>query len=450
MDDAERWAERQWGGVALGDRRRTRRVVSMGAAMATQPAAGLPAQMGDWAGVKAAYRLLERPEVTLAATTGPHGAATQRAATTAEGPVLFVHDDTVIDLSSHAAMTGRGRIGDDRGRGFMAHSCLALRPGAAADEVLGLAAMTAWARPAAGQAKGQSQAARQARRTEADVWAETVEAVGPAPAGATWVSVGDRGADIFSHLARARAQGWHTLVRIAQDRCLADGGHLVDRLRGLAPMARRRIPPPREEDRRPRQDTWADVAWAQVTVQPARHRPDRSPPIPCTAIRVWTETTEWLLLSTLPATDEAAVAERIDWYERRWVIEEFHKALKTGCRVEARQVRDRERFLPLLGLLAVVAVRLLQLRAEARRDPDAPSAEDPATVTLLAKAIGLPRDDLATRRGFHRGLARLGGFLARRGDGQPGWQTLWRGAQRLTLLLLGANLATHSHEPGSG
>jgi hypothetical protein len=187
----------------------------------------------------------------------------------------------------------------------------------------------------------------------------------------------------------------------------------------------------------------AEVAWTQVEVRPARLRCDRSPPIPCTAIRVWAEAAEWLLLSTVPAVSEAEVAERIGWYERRWLCEEFHKARKTGCRIEARQVRDCDRFLPLLGCLAVISVRLLQLRAEARRDPDAPTDEDPNTIALLASALGVPREDLGTRRGFHRGVARLGGFLAvavtASLDGRQCGSAL--GAQRLVLMLLGAERA---------
>ncbi|MDO9714778.1 hypothetical protein, partial [Paracraurococcus lichenis] len=92
----------------------------------------------------------------------------------------------------------------------------------------------------------------------------TVEAVGPVPEGATWVSVGDRGADVFSHLARARGIGWHVLVRVVQNRRLGEGGHLVDRLRSLTPMARRRILPRGDGGRGPRQETWAEVAWTQV------------------------------------------------------------------------------------------------------------------------------------------------------------------------------------------
>jgi hypothetical protein len=171
--------------------------------------------------------------VTLEAVTGQHRAATREAAAGARGLVLFVHDDTVVDLSSHWAMAGRGRIGDDRGRGLIAHSCLALLPGEAADEVLGLAALAAWARPDEPQAQTETRAERNLRRTEADVWAAAVEAVGPAPEAATWVSVGDRGADVFSHLARARAVGWHALVRVVQNRRVAGGGHLVSLLRGL-------------------------------------------------------------------------------------------------------------------------------------------------------------------------------------------------------------------------
>lgn len=446
MEDVGAWAERQWGGVDLGDKRRTHRAVAMGAAMAEQPSAGLPRQTGGWSAAKAAYRLLDRPEATLEAVTAPHRAETRRAAQAASGPVLFVHDDTTIDLSDHHAMEGRGRIGDDRGRGLLAHGCLAVALGPDADAVLGLAAIAAWSRPEGSAARGESKAERNARRTEADVWAECVEAVGPCPEGATWVSVGDRGADVFSHLDRARALGWHALVRVCQNRRIEGGGGLVDELRALPPMSRRRIPV-REGGRRG--ETEASVAWTGLVVRPARLRRDGRAPLPCAGIRVWADGVEWLLLSTLPVETGAEAQERVGRYARRWLVEEFHKGLKSGCRLEARQVRTAGRFLPLLGFLAVVAVRPLQVRDAARVRPEAPAGEARETVALLAAALGVPEAEVSTARGFHRGVARsgvplgttLGGFLARKGDGEPGWQTLWGGFERFALILLGADLA---------
>ena len=126
--------------------------------------------------------------------------------------VLMVHDDTTLDFSTHRRLKAAGRVGDDRGTGFLAHSCLAVLP---AGETLGLAHQAIWARPPKG-------VARQSR--ESAVWAETVVTIGRPPVGTLFVSVADRGADIFEHLESVRETGWDAVVRAAQDRRLVTGG----------------------------------------------------------------------------------------------------------------------------------------------------------------------------------------------------------------------------------
>ncbi len=372
-----------------------------------------------------------------------HRAAVRHDAEAADGPVLFVQDDSCIDLTMHNAMTGRGRIGNDGGFGFVAHSCLAVVPGSPADTILGLADQTVWARTEPPRRNQESRATRRRRRTEADVWAERIESIGPCPAHALWVSVGDRAADVFSHFDRARAIGWHCLVRVCQDR-RTDTGHLLETLRGLPVMATRAVT---VRDGFKRQQTVVAVAWTALTLLPARLRRDARSPLPCVGLRVWDDRLEWLLVTTLPVPDAAAAQEKVDWYCRRWLVEEFHKALKTGCRLEDRQVRTADRFFPLMGFLSVVAVRLLQLRQDARNAPEAPVADAPDTVVLLARALKVDPATVATNRDFHRGIARLGGFLARKSDGEPGWQSLWLGFERFFLILLGAQLAAEIHEP---
>jgi len=212
MDDAETWSEQQWGPVDLGDARRTRRAVALGTGMARAPGAGLPKQTAGWAGLKGAYRLLDRPEASLEAVTAPHRAAVCSAAATSDGAVLFVHDDTTIDLTRHNAMQGRGRIGNDGGFGCLAHSCLALAPTSSGTRILGLASQTAWTRrhpPAKGN---ETPTQRRTRRTEADIWAECIAGIGPCPPGAVWVSVGDRGADVF-----AQPPFWKAAWALASD-----------------------------------------------------------------------------------------------------------------------------------------------------------------------------------------------------------------------------------------
>jgi hypothetical protein len=121
------------------------------------------------------------------------------------------------------------------------------------------------------------------------------------------------------------------------------------------------------------------------------------------------------------------------------LVEEYHKCLKTGCRVESRLYRTGDRLAPVIGLLAVLAVRLLQLKMAARTDPEQPAGGAvPATWLAALPRIVKSRRPIRTTREFFHSLAALGGFLRRRGDGEPGWQTIWRGLQTLLLCLRGA------------
>ena len=143
---------------------------------------------------------------------------------------------------------------------------------------------------------------------------------------------------------------------------------------------------------------------------------------------------EWLLLTTRPVESLDQALEIIAWYARRWIVEEFHKAWKTGCRAEQRRLEEADRLVPLLGALAIVAVRLLGLRDAARCDGAAPADVPATTIKILAAKLQRPAECFATNRDFLRGVARLGGFLARKSDGEPGWQTIWKGWFVLTRL----------------
>jgi hypothetical protein len=432
------WSRAQWGEVELGDERRERRAVAVGAAFADASARSLPQQQQSRAAAQATYRLMDCEDVTHAALLEPHLKATRQAAQAlGPAPVLFIQDQSYLDFTHRTSLAGVGRIGNDRGRGFCLHTCLALE--AYSGAVLGLAGQSFWARSEPAPV-GESRSQRARRRTEADRWAETLEAIGPAPQGATWVSVADRGADVYAHLARARAIGWHCLVRACQDRALEEGGHLLEQVRGLEPMSQRtvRVGPKRRDER------VLQVAWGAVHLLPPKGPAGRGlppEPLPVWLIRVWDEKVEWVLVSTLPVEDQASAAERIEWYSRRWTIEDYHKGLKTGCRIEASQLRTAERFGALLGFAALVAVRLLQLRDRAHQAPGAPVSESLLSQKVLAARLKGAPEAMATNLGFWRGVAQLGGFLGRKGDGEPGWQSLWRGWQELQLLLQGVGLA---------
>src|SRR3954464_11076593 len=136
----------QFGTADLGDARRTHRLVSIMAAIARAPDESLPRQLGSLANTKAGYRLFDCGAVTRTAVMDPH-VAHCRAEAARHPIVLMVHDDTILDFSPHRTLKGAGRVGNDRGTGFLAHSCLAVLP---SGTTLGLAHQTIWARPPKG------------------------------------------------------------------------------------------------------------------------------------------------------------------------------------------------------------------------------------------------------------------------------------------------------------
>jgi hypothetical protein len=136
----------------------------------------------------------------------------------------------------------------------------------------------------------------------------------------------------------------------------------------------------------------------------------------------------------VPVIDDARRV--IGYYELRWLIEEYHKALKTGCRVEQRQYQTAKRLETVTGLLSVVAMRLLQLKTVARSERDRPAEEvvPPQWIEVLQTMRNKSGQRWTVRQFYHE-LAGLGGFLGRKSDGEPGWQTLWRGFEKLVPVM---------------
>ena len=191
------------------------------------------------------------------------------------------------------------------------------------------------------------------------------------------------------------------------------------------------------------------VGSAPVTVFPPWLAKRKSEPLRGWVVRVWEmdppkgeEPIEWVLLTTVPVADLEMALTIAYWYSLRWLIEEYYKCLKTGCSAEKRQLAEAERLRACIGVLAVVAVRLLQLKHQARVNPDRPAVGCAPRGHVQVLAVYLKRSvEGWTVRQFWREVARLGGFLARKSDGEPGWQTVWRGWQKLDLLTVGARLA---------
>lgn len=443
MDADELWVAEQFAATELGDARRSRRACRLALGMVQAPGKGIPVQTQSWGDCKAAYRLLHCADVKRDALLQPHLEHTRSVA--AQMPVtLFVQDTTTLDFSQMEQAHGYGPIGNHAGSGLFAHNLLALTP---SGQVLGLAAQLCWARRAGVTHKRTETRTQRYTRAnkESEVWPKVLEAVGQVPQGCRWISIGDRGSDSFDYWSRAVSLGWQCLSRIFTNRRTAHNGHLLTQARALPVQGRLQL----HQRARPGQAARTlhlNLAWREVQVLPTRNDPALAglPPLAASVVRCWDarNDVEWLLLATWPINSFDDAAQCVLWYEQRWSIEEFHKCLKSGCNIERSQLKQAHAVEALLGFCSVVAVRLLALQRVARCCTDEAAAahvdEDHLTV-LCAKRNVEPQ--ALTVQGYLREVARLGGFLARTHDGDPGWQTLWRGLTLLDAWVDGYQLA---------
>jgi hypothetical protein len=162
-----------------------------------------------------------------------------------------------------------------------------------------------------------------------------------------------------------------------------------------------------------------------------------------TYIRVWCPERpklEWLLITNLPVDNEEDALRIVKIYRRRWLIEDYHKAVKTGFRIEDTQLKQASRIFALFGMIGVIATKLLAMREHNRLSPTTPVEEKipKRWITIIERYLMVK---LKTVGDFWRSLARLGGFIGRKSDGEPGWQTIWKGYKRLQDMSLGADLA---------
>ncbi len=449
--DPKSWAERTFGSVQLHDLRRTRRAVQAESLLAENPLGSLPAQMQSWKETKALYRLLDEPDVTFAALMQPHFQQTREQALSSP-VVLLVQDTTDIDLSHRHKISGVGHIGNERGRGFFVQTVLAVRP--ERREVLGCLAQEPFVRIPAPDGEQRSQRRKRDKR-ETDVWMRQVQAIGTPESASLWVHVGDRGADMFPFFQACQATQTHFLVRAAQNRRVEESEEEIKyslmRARSWPSQASRPFEVPARHGHQAR-STQLQLAFGQMTLLPPRNEPRASKePLTVWVIRVWEEQApdgeeplEWLLLTSLPTTTLAHAWERVDWYGYRWLDEDYHQCLKSGCRIEQRQGPPVDGLIRLLGLLSPLAVRLLQVRALAREEPARPAHEviEPLMLAVLAQRSGHAPASMTVGT-FWTEVARLGGYLARSHDGPPGWRTIWKGWLSLQTLLEGVHLAFH-------
>lgn len=455
MRDPKQWAHKQFDPVDLGDARRTRRLVKVGAGLAAKSYGTLPRSFPLTKDLKAAYRLLANPAVRYDKILQPHLQQT-RQAMSQPGQYLVIEDPTSLDFTGRLVGQGLGRIGDDRGQGLFLDTSL----GVAVDgydaqdhpqvRLLGLLAQQHWERTGPAHQGHETTKQRLSRPRESEHWAAIFPAMPPLTQGVRWTFLADRESDLYETFGRCRQGGVDFIIRANRPRALLEESPST-----LQKVRSSRVRAQFDLDLRARPGQPARTAHLRVRATQALLRPPYRPDSTLEPCVVWVveareerppkrvKPLDWVLLTNWPILDAPVALRVIGTYACRYLIEEYHKALKSGMRIEDSQLEDPQRLEALLAIHAVAAVRLLQLKHLAVQEPDRPlepGQVDADILAILQGRLGLPAHGW-TAVTLLKSIARLGGFLARTGDGMPGWQTLWWGWQELMTLLCGYRLA---------
>ena len=439
------WAEQEWGGASLGDARLSQRLVSLGRDRYALPQASIPQTCGSRAKTKAAYRFFDHERATLQNLLAPHiESTTKRVAK--ENVVLAIQDTTSLNYSTHPATENLGPIGSSPAGivGLMLHGTLAVNT---EGTPLGLLAAQCWARDPEEFGKKTKRHMLPIEAKESNKWLMSFKAATEAATACTdttIVSVGDREADIYELFALAAntPKAPLLLVRANHDRTLEkEQGKLSEYLNRCPEAGIQEMIVPRRGNR-PARTARLGIRYGKVMLAPPKQKPGEQ------SISIWVilaeeqeppegvEALRWVLLTTARTESFEAACKHLSWYALRWAIEVFHRILKSGCKIENRQLGSAKRLEACLAIDLVVAWRIHHLTKLGRETPDVPcsvyfeEAQWKALVAFTTKNPA-PSSEPPTLRDATRMVATLGGFLGRKGDGEPGTQTLWLGLQRL-------------------
>ena len=450
------WAAQVAAATPLPDRRLNTRLERLLTDLAHKPLDAFPQAASDWHQAKATYRFLANNRFAWEdLLVGWHLTTSQHLA--GQDLVYIAHDTSTFSYSGLKHTTGLGYINKlEAARGIHCHSSLALR---ADGVVLGLLHQHYWVRS---QLRKSAPNSRPREDKESIKWQQGLNASAtalasvPAAQRPRVIHLMDREGDIHEVFAKVLALGHGAIIRRYRNRAVAEWPLDADQvIRAMPPQARMKLKLPAGHGRKARRAV-VELRSKVLTLMPNNHVERQRQPLRLTIVEVrevgtppeGEEPIDWVLWTTEPARSKNQILAIVRAYALRWRIEDFHLAWKQGCRVEQLQLETRQRLEKALVLYAGVAVRIVQLRDLARREPNAPCTEvlsEDEWQALYAHMTGTPpttATPVPTIEQVTRWIGRLGGHLGRKRDGMPGVRTLWRGWRDLTILVAGYRVGT--------
>jgi len=440
------WVKQELNNAALPDERLIKRAIMITDSFFNNPNSPITEAIKDRDDVKAAYRFFDNKRVSPDKILFGHKEQTIERMKE-HGIVLSIQDTTTFNYTTHPATEGLGLCTTSENvLGILSHTALATT----VDGIpLGILSNSVWTRDP--KEYGKSDSTRKKTDIcdkESNRWLETLDSsLSDVPRYINVVTVCDREADIYDFFHKAVSDNRELLVRVTQNRRIAEESKYLMSEINQKPVAGTfltQIPRDVTNRLKPR-DVTLNIKFCPITVKPPVNRKDSkelpdlklylvfaeevNPPAEVEPIR-------WLLVTTLPVEALDQAIEKIKWYKQRWKIERYHYILKSGCWVEKLQLEDVERLKNALAIYSLVAWKILWLKLESEKKPDAPCDivfKEHEWQALYCVANNTPQlpDKLPTLKEAVLLIAKLGGFLGRKHDGSPGVKVIWRGIRRL-------------------
>ena len=439
IDDLDDWASDEFGAADLGDARLTQRLVALARRLAQSPQCSFPQSLNG-PELKAAYRFFDNSQVDTDGVLGSH--ILQTLGRMQQVPVVLAAQDTTeFNLAHLPATEGLGYGTGNNLRGFMMHSLLAVTPEGLPLGVLGL---KTWVRPPEEYGKTQQRKRRPIQDKESVKWLEGIGHLASLKAhcpDTQIVGVCDREGDVYDVFVAERPTGIDWLVRASWNRSVAHPQkYLWETLAAAPVLGETELLVPARSGKTPARTARLTVRCMPIRLRPPRaRRNEKLPDVEVFAIHALEtdvaegiEPIEWMLLSSVPTHTREEALERLAWYARRWTIESWHRVLKSGCRVEARQFGNLDRFVRATALFAVISWRILYATLLARLDGELPCEvllqpiEWRALYCRIHGTTKLPTK-IPSLAQVVLWIARLGGYLNRKHDHPPGPTVIWRG-----------------------
>ena len=445
------WVLEEFKNLAINCGKTIKRFIRTMVTLAKKPNQSIAAASEDKAEAKAIYNLIDNPKVTEEVVLSAHKKAVlRRINESGEKVILSIQDTSELNYTSHKKTDGLGSIGSmEKSRGLIMHSTIAVTPEGIA---LGLLDQKIWARDPEERGKSKNQPQRPIEEKESYKWIRGMTRNNQEMIdGVRFVNVCDREADVFEFFHQALEWDQDFLVRVVHNRNTDEAIKLFDKINNERAAGEIVVEIPRDTRRNIKsRTTTLEIKYAKVKVLAPKNlhkkfgkdgyveyniilakeitTPEGNQPI------------EWYLVTSIEISSFDEAMEKVRWYIQRWKIERFHYVLKSGCEVEELQAREAPRLKKLILMYSIIALRILSITYLARQNPESSCEEifeedEWRVLYCIANKTSVPPQKAPTIKEAVSYLAKLGGFLGRKGDGEPGAKVIWKGLKELNIVL---------------